>query len=67
MFLHTPSKNTTTSSKTKRTLAALSVFNLTQPEKENSHLIRRGDKTLSLPVLIQKSLSTLKSNLSFFM
>jgi len=58
-------KNTTTSRKTRRTLATPSVFILTQPREKNSHLIGRGDSTLPLRVLIPKNLSTLKSNISF--
>jgi len=60
-------KNTSISSKTKIPLATPSVLILTQPDKRNSHLTRRRRRTLSLQVLIPKSLITLKSNISFFM
>ena len=63
---HTPIKNISTSSKTKIPLAAPSVLILTLPGEENSHLTRRGRRTLPLRVLIPKNLITLKSNISFF-
>ena len=51
-FSHNPTKNTSTSSKTKISLTAPLVFILTQPGEGNSHLIGRGQRTLLVRVLI---------------
>jgi len=59
-------KNTSTSSKTRISLAAPSVLILTQSGEGNFHLTGRGRRTLPVRVLIPKNLSTLKSNISFF-
>jgi len=63
---YTPTKNISTSSKTKIPLADPSVLILTQSGKENFHLTGRGRRTLPLQVLIPKNLIMLKSNISFF-
>jgi len=39
---------------------------LTQSGEGNSHLTGRGRRTLPVRVLLQKNLSMLKSNISFF-
>jgi len=59
-------ENTSTSSKTRISLAAPSMLILTQPGEENSHLTGKGRRTLPVRVLIPKNLITLKFNISFF-
>ena len=63
---HTPTEDTSTSSKSKIPLSAPSVLVLTQHGEENSYLTGRRRRTLPLWVLIPKNLITLKSNISFF-
>jgi len=58
-FSHTPTKNTSTSSKTRIPLAASLVLILTQPGEGNSHLTSRGRRTLPKKNLIPKNLITL--------
>ena len=65
-FSHTPTESTFTSTKTKISHSSPLVLILTQPSEGNSHLTGRGCKTLPARVLISKKLSTLKSNISFF-
>ena len=65
-LLHTPTKNTSISSKTRYPLASPSMLILTQPGEGNSHLTGKGRRTLPLQVLIPKNLITLKSSISFF-
>ena len=63
---HTPTKNTSTSSKTRIHPISSSVLILTQFGGGNSYLTEKGRKTLLLRVLIPKNIFTLKSNISFF-
>jgi len=49
---HTPTENTSTSSKTRIPLAALSMLILTESSEGNSRLTGRGQRTLPLRVVI---------------
>ena len=63
---HTPTENTSTSSKTMIPPSNPSVLILTQPGEGNSHLTERERRILPLRVLIPKNLITLKFNILFF-
>jgi len=65
-FFHTPTENTSTSSKSRIPLSAPSMLILTQPGEGNSHLTGIGRRTLPLRVLISKNLIMLKFNISLF-
>ena len=58
-FPHTPTKNTSTSSKTRISPSSPLMLILTQPGERNSHLTGRERRTLPERVLIPKNLITL--------